>query len=85
MENWEKKEAARLQKLRTGKQKADGSDEQPAPSPPPPSMLPDEVDNFLKLATLLKMLMACTVTLVDLIQARGLLDEYLKGYVKVCA
>ncbi|TDL25412.1 hypothetical protein BD410DRAFT_813632 [Rickenella mellea] len=60
---WDKKDAARLRRLAKGKEKASKKDEEPAPKPTPPRMLRDDSDNFLKLATALKIIMARSVNM----------------------
>ncbi|TDL17694.1 hypothetical protein BD410DRAFT_807179 [Rickenella mellea] len=83
MANWNKKEAARVRRLTNGKGKATKKDEEPAPKPTPPRMLREDSDNFLKLATALKIIMARSINVDDLPRARELLGSYLKGYLEM--
>lgn len=80
MANWEDNERKRKNRLRLNKAKA-GDDEEA--ELPVLRMNPNDADNFLKLATALKIMFGRSVRVADLDRAKALLLEYLQGYLKV--
>lgn len=80
MKAWEKKDQARLKRIDEGHPVA--GDDAPAELPEL-RMDPTDADNFLKLATALKIIMGRSIRLDDLARAKVLLQEYLRTYLKV--
>ena len=83
LKQWEINEARRVKRIQRGKRLADGSTEKPAPKPTKPRMQPADADNFLSLAATLKVLLARSVDIDELPRAQELLQNYLRGFLKV--
>ncbi|KAH9914437.1 hypothetical protein B0H21DRAFT_703670, partial [Amylocystis lapponica] len=81
MENWKKNEKARLKRISMGKRRADDGNEPAAPKPKP-RMHAQDADNFLLLASALKIILARSIDKADLPRARQLLQDYLLGFLK---
>ncbi|KAH9917859.1 hypothetical protein B0H21DRAFT_827671 [Amylocystis lapponica] len=82
MKTWQKKEKARLRRIAMGKRRADDGDEPAAPKPKP-RMHAQDADNFLSLASALKIILARSIDRADLPHARQLLQDYLLGFLKI--
>jgi hypothetical protein len=89
-EKWQKDERERLNRIDKGTTRT--GDDKAAPEPvyddtvplePEARMHPDDADNFLKLATALKIILARTIYIPDLDHAKTLLHEYLVTFLKV--
>lgn len=80
MANWANNERKRKRRVANGNPKA-GDDEEA--DLPVLRMNPKDADNFLKLATALKIMFGRSVRIVDLARAKVLLLEYLQGYLEV--
>jgi hypothetical protein len=77
---WETEEAKRLRRIACGKPKKTDTK---AAEKPKRRMPPGDADNFLKLATALKIIMARSIKDSDIPRARELLHDYLVGFLKV--
>jgi len=89
-EKWQKDEREWLNRIdkgttRTGNDKAAPEPvyDNTVPLEPEARMHPDDANNFLKLATVLKIILACTIYIPDLDRAKTLLHEYLVTFLKV--
>ncbi|KAH9911971.1 hypothetical protein B0H21DRAFT_714183, partial [Amylocystis lapponica] len=82
LSKWTKAEKARVKRIAKGKRRADGTEEPAAPKPKV-RMHSQDADNFLSLASALKILMARTIDRSDLPRARSLLQNYLHGFMKI--
>ncbi|KAH9948071.1 hypothetical protein B0H21DRAFT_690747, partial [Amylocystis lapponica] len=63
MKTWQKKEKARLRRIAMGKRRADDGDEPAAPKPKP-RMHAQDADNFLSLASALKIILAQCIFII---------------------
>ncbi|KAH9928238.1 hypothetical protein B0H21DRAFT_712161 [Amylocystis lapponica] len=79
---WTKKDKQRIKRIAKGKRRADDTQE-PATPKPQPRMHAQDADNFLSLASALKILMARSIAKADLPRARQLLQDYLLGFMKI--
>ncbi|KAH9935850.1 hypothetical protein B0H21DRAFT_711539 [Amylocystis lapponica] len=82
MKTWQKKRKHASGVIAMGKRRADDGDEPAAPKPKP-RMHAQDADNFLSLASALKIILARSIDRADLPRARQLLQDYLLGFIKL--